>query len=406
MKIAGRLFGLGLLACGLATGPAFSQQDVQVTSQDVIRACADIHHTPNVELDPPTIRGERDIVLNCRLVAAGGVTVAQVSPAEICQRMTGSSEWYRGMGTQVYCRAGGTAAPAPRSFTVNEDDIAKACQRTHRNPQATALPTTVGPYGLELNCRLVNQDGVTLARVSPEDVCESKFGTREWMGIAGSKTFVCRATPIDTSEPQRFPNKPPGGGSGGGGGGAPAAEAFNDEPLSSETMIKGCRILHGADASAATMTHGLASGLASGPEPIINCTTSHGLASHKPAEFCPNVSGTRDWYLTDFGRGTWLPGEVPGAASRVHVCRGRGPLQYPALADIGRYCNGKGYRYANYGVMAQKPPACFNRAGAPVAISIVDVCREVHRANAHERRGVVYFCLPANAGSAGRRAIP
>lgn len=394
-------FGLIALANGALIDHALAQQDVQVTSEAISRACADIHHTPNATAEAPTIRGEQDITLNCRLVGAGGATIAQVSPGEVCQRLTGSTEWYRGMGTQVFCRVAGattTAAPAPRSFTITEDDIAKACQRTHRNPQATAEPTTTGPYGLELNCRLVNQNGVTLARVSPEDVCESKFGTREWMSVLGGNTFVCKATPIAKLPPDQFPNKPPGGGgSGGSGSGGPAAEAFDDVPLSQEAMTRGCRILHGAEATAAPVTNARNAGHTGGLAPIINCNSPGGLVSHSPAEFCPKVSGTSDWYLTDFGRGTWLPGETPGAAPRIHVCRGTGPLQYHALADIGRYCTSRGYRYANYGVMAQKPPVCFNQGAAPVIISIADVCREVHRAGSHELRGVVYFCLPANA---------
>ena len=76
-------------------------------------------------------------------------------------------------GHAGFCRGGtaaGGATPTPRSFTINQDDIAKACQRTHRNPQATAELPTMGRYGLELNCRLVNQNGVTLARVWPEDI--------------------------------------------------------------------------------------------------------------------------------------------------------------------------------------------------------------------------------------------
>jgi hypothetical protein len=89
-----------------------------------------------------------------------------------------------------------------------------------------------------------------------------------------------------------------------------------------------------------------------------------------------------------------MPGENVNAAPRVHVCRGPGALKYPALTDIGRYCINKGHRYANYGITAQKPAACFDTPGAPINIAIADVCREVHRAGAYERRGVVYFCLP------------
>jgi hypothetical protein len=380
--------GLAALAVGALGQAALAQQDIQITSEAISRACADIHHTPQVSVEAPTIRGPSDITLNCRLIGAGGTTIAQVSPAEVCQRINGSTEWYRGMGTQVYCRAAAGGTPAPRSFTINQDDIAKACQRTHRNPQATAEPATVGRYGLELNCRLVNQNGVTLARVSPEDVCEAKFGTREWMGVLGSTTFVCKGTPIDTARSDGLPHK----GGGGGGGGGSAGEAFNDVPLTPDAITKGCRILHGADATAGPA--------ALGREPTINCITARGPVRHTAAEFCPKLSGTGEWYLTDFGRGTWLPGETPGAAPRFHVCRGPGPLQYHALADIGRYCNGKGYRFGNYGTTANKPPFCSNGGGSLVPVTIADICRDVHRAGAHGGRGhqssgVVYLCLPA-----------
>jgi Ni/Co efflux regulator RcnB len=63
--------------------------------------------------------------------------------------------------------AAGAALAQQDGQIVTAQDIARACQRTHRNPQATAEPTTVGRYGIELNCRLINAAGFTLARVAP-----------------------------------------------------------------------------------------------------------------------------------------------------------------------------------------------------------------------------------------------
>ena len=183
---------------------------------------------------------------NCRLIGAAGATIAQVSPAEVCQRLNGSTEWYRGMGTQVFCRGGTaatTAAPTPRSFTINEDDIAKACQRVHGDPQATAEPITSGPSGLVLNCRMANHAGIPF--VTPEDVCEAKFGTRGWMGVAGSKTFVCQAGPSDKPAQTAKTASAADG----------APEAWNDVPLTEEAMLKGCRALHGPDATANPLTY-------------------------------------------------------------------------------------------------------------------------------------------------------
>lgn len=384
------LSGLGL------AGPAEAEEDVQITSEAISRVCAEIHRTPNVQAEAPTVGGAQEITLNCRLVTSGGPTIAQLSPGEVCQRLTGATEWYRGAGTQVYCRArSDEQTREPRSFTITQEDIARACQRTHRNPQATAEPPKVGPYGLELNCRLVNQDGFTLARVSPEDVCYSRFGTREWIGIAGSANFLCKATPIATNEPERWPNKGGGGAGGGGsGGGPPSTGAFSDVPLTPEAMARGCKALHGEGASAAATTHAPTPGYAQRKELIVNCSSGGGIISHTLAEFCPKLSGTPDWYVTDFGRGTWIPGENVTAAPRIHVCRGPGALKHPALTDIGRYCSGKGHRFANYGIAAQKPPACFDTPGAPINIAITDVCRDIHRAGPYERRGMVYFCIP------------
>ena len=109
--------GLAALATGVAAGArsrppwseprsfdvALAQQDVQITNEAIIQTCTEIHHSTNVQVDPPTIGGAQGITLNCRLIGAGG-TIAQVTPGEVCQRLTGSTEWHRGMGTQVFCR--------------------------------------------------------------------------------------------------------------------------------------------------------------------------------------------------------------------------------------------------------------------------------------------------------------
>jgi len=386
VAMAWRLIALSCAAVCISS-LALAQQDVQITAEATNRVCAEIHHTTSVQAEAPTIRGPQDVTLNCRLIGTGGPTIAQLTPGEVCQRLTGSPEWYRGMGTQVFCRVrpGQAAAPPPRSFNVTQDDIAQACQRVHRNPQAMADPTTVGRSGLELNCRLTNPNGVTLARVSPEDVCETKFGTREWIGIAGSTSFLCKGTPA--AQPDRLANKPPVAGEA-------ATAPFNDVPLTPEAIAKGCKALHGASAEAAPTTRTPTPGYPTRLDLIINCKTGGGSVAHKLPDFCPKLSGTPEWYVTDFGRGTWMPGENVNAAPRLHVCRGPGPLQYHALADILRYCAGKGHRFGNFGTTAEKPPACFDAPGAPINVTIADVCRDVHRAGAYERRGVVYLCVP------------
>jgi hypothetical protein len=393
--------GWAALAILAAAGHAHAQQDVQITSEQINRVCAERYANQNVQAEAPTIRGPQDVTLNCRVINANGPTVAQFTPGEVCQRLTGSTDWYRGMGTQVYCRmaAGTPAEPKPRSFTINEDDIAKACQQTHRNPQATAMPTTAGPYGLEFNCRLVNQNGTTLARVSPEEICASKFGSREYMRVMGSNTIVCKGTPTQLGEGDRAPNK---GGGGGGGGGA-GSGGVNDVPLTAEALTQGCRALHGADATAGPLVRAEVR-----LEATVSCTSAGGRTTYDLPQFCPHVSGTSGWYITDFGRGTFMPGEATGTAPRLHVCRGPGPLQYHALADIGRYCRNKGHRWGHYGSVGvgagtgpAASPACWDEAPGyrtvPTYITMTDVCRDVHGGSAFEARGMAYLCVPTGA---------
>ena len=290
------------------------------------------------------------------------------------------------MGTQVFCRSSGAEKPAPRSFTITQEDIAKACQRVHRNPQATADPTTVGRYGLELNCRLVNANGVTLARVSPEDVCETKFGTREWIGIAGSTSFLCKGTPIDIAQPQQLPNKPPPPGPAPlqGGGGAP--KAFNDVPLTAEALAEGCRALHGASASAAPLTF-------EQYEPVIKCNAAGGLVTHTAAQFCPKLSGTPDWYMRALG-------------THGMVCRGPNPPQFDALGDVRRYCRDKGFVSGNNGIAARQQPVCHQgRGGGLTPITLANVCSGLYGVTAYEIRGVVHWCLATPKAGCRRAAV-
>ena len=383
------LIGAAISALLLATGSAAAQQqDVQVTSEAIARTCAEIHKNPGAQADGPTTGPRGDLVLNCRLLGAGGMTLGQVSPPEACQRLTGSQEWYRGMGTQVYCRQSVPAqqTAAPRSFTINQDDVAKACQKIHRNPLAMAEPLKTGPSGVELVCRLTTPTGTTMARVSPEEVCETKFGTRDWIAVAGSPTFVCKGTTTT------LPNKPPGGG----GQTDNEVRAVNDVPLTPEALARGCRLFHGPNATGGPIEHRRTDQHTTGHQPIINCDTGGRRASHKAAEFCAKLSGTPDWYITDFGRGTWTMEEHKSAsiAPRFHVCRGPGTLDFHALTDIGKYCISKGFKWANGGTLANKPPACLTAAYKASSLSIGDACRETHRAGPFAQRGVVWFCLP------------
>ena len=170
--------------------------------------------------------------------------------------MNGSTEWYRGMGTQVFCRAG-------RRRNARAAELHHQRRTTSPRPASASIATRrrlpirrrSGATGLELNCRLVNQDGVTLARVSPEDVCEAKFGTREWMGVAGSTASSARGRRRDAR--RESPTLPGQAGPGplprpGWRGEEP--KAVSDVPLTPEALDRGCQALHGAGASAAPLT--------------------------------------------------------------------------------------------------------------------------------------------------------
>ena len=134
-----------------------------------------------------------------------------------------------------------------------------------------------------------------MPHLTREDVCYSKFGTREWIGIAGSASFLCKATPIATTWPERWPNKGGGAGGGGGGGGSSGPGSFSDVPLTPEAMAMGCRKLHGESAAGSAPTHATTPGYATRKDLIINCSSGGGIISHPLAEFCPVLSGTPEW---------------------------------------------------------------------------------------------------------------
>ena len=62
--------GLAALASSAAAGVALAQQDVQITNEAIIQTCTEIHHSTNVQVDPPTIGGAQGITLNCRLIGS------------------------------------------------------------------------------------------------------------------------------------------------------------------------------------------------------------------------------------------------------------------------------------------------------------------------------------------------
>lgn len=361
-------------AFAAAAGAASAQDGVQITNEAISRTCQEIHRNPQAQAQGPEIGPGGNLVINCRLIRTDGVTIAQVSPEEVCERMNGSRQWERGAGTQVFCRGAQQADKEfkPKSSLVSAEDIARACQRTHRNPQATAEPTTIGPTGeLQLNCRLVNQNGFVLARVSPEDVCEMLYGVRGY--VRAGTSFLCRATPVETAEPERSPNKPPvfGGGKG-------------DIPLTPERLNAACGAFRGVAGATGQIKWE--------PwfEPTIVCTfAGGGVVNLNPPQLCPHVTGTTGWYV-----GEQSPPPGPMALSVPNVtCRGNNPREFIALAHQFRYCKLRGYAFGNTGLSSGRGAVCANK-GAVMPVQVADICREQYGTTAFVARGLLHWCPP------------
>ena len=190
-----------------------SGNDVEVRDPDILRTCREIHRAPQAQ-EPSTVATGQGITFNCSLVNANGTTLAQVSPEDVCERLTGSREWYRGAGTQVFCSAEGekvrpapVPCPQPTDEQIYTQDVARACQKVHRNGNAAAEPLRMTINGPDFKCRLVNSAGFTIAGVSPEQVCEVKTGRQQWCFT--ETTTYCRGA--DYREPtDPNPNPQPG----------------------------------------------------------------------------------------------------------------------------------------------------------------------------------------------------
>jgi hypothetical protein len=293
--------------------------------------------------------------------------------------------------------AAGAALAQQDGQIVTAQDIARACQRTHRNPQATAEPTTVGRYGIELNCRLINAAGFTLARVAPEEVCEMLTGRRDWYRGDGTQV-ICRGTPVALNAPGPAPAPGgPGGGGGGGGGGAGGGgagggggggAASGDVPLSLAQIGSACASLHNASGATAQVkwVHWF--------EPVITCQLAGaGAVTVTPEQICPRVTGATGWYVGEHGSRTGVHGlheSIPGV-----TCRGTGPRQFIALAHIHRYCKARGFAFGNTGLSSGRSPVCAHERQPPaISFQAAAICQEQFGSAAVEARGWLHWCRP------------
>lgn len=397
------------LATFLWGSPAQAQDkpaDIEVQGSDILRTCREIHRAPQVQ-DPSTVVTAYGTTFNCRLINASGSTLAQVSPEEVCERLTGSREWYRGAGTQVFCRADGkktrtlpVPCPQPDDEQIFQDDVARACQKIHRTGNATAELLRITPNGPEFNCRLANSAGFTISGVSPEQVCEVKTGRRYWCHT--ETAAYCRGPdyvepekpapgPAPAPGPQPAPAPAPEPGAPDPGADKPSTG--QPSPSRKTTDATFCK----PAASGAEAVVRIAGWREKEPGdttlsmPLVTCETGKNARGVPPQELCPSITGSDNWYLSADGfnvvNGLLWP-------NFIAVCRGKGPRERIAYANIVRVCKDRGWPYGNNGILAGKEPQCFDKAFNFQPIAVDDVCRTLYGTSAWEVKGVTQWCLP------------
>ncbi len=399
---------IALLLAPLWAAPSGAQEapvDIQVTGADILRTCREIHRAPQAQ-DPDVVVTPHGITFNCRLVNANGSTVAQVSPEEVCERLTGSREWYRGAGTQIMCDASGektplvpVPCPQPTDEQILSEDVTRACQKVHGTGNASAEPLRMSVNGPEFNCRLVNSAGFTIAGVSPEQVCEVKTGRKQWCYTETSS--YCRgADYVEPVNPNPGPNpvvipgpKPrqetnPGG------------EENNTEAPQQEE-IEFCKPTRpGGDVPVRIKAVRIPKpgyGFDHTPE-LVACADGPAMP---PEELCQTITGNKQWYLSANGfkepKGT---GPNYAWPNFIAVCRGSGPRERLAFANHQIACEARGWQWAL--VNFERKPLCGdsnwgNRLLAKdnyPPIAMADVCNEQYGTSAYKTIGSTHWCLP------------
>lgn len=353
-------FVISFLLAQVAACQTFAQSagnDIEVQGSDILKVCREIHRAPQAQ-EPATLVTAQGITFNCRLINANGSTLAQVSPEDVCERLTGSREWYRGDGTQVFCAADGVKTraarvpcPQPTDEQIHSEDVTRACQKVHRTGNASAEPLRMSVNGPEFNCRLVNSAGFTIAGVSPEQVCEVKTGRRQWCYTETSS--YCRGA--DYVEPiNPGPNPLPGPGPESPGPEKPKAEETPPQPNAEDILFCKPKVPGGDIVVRIKGYQKQRPGYGVLMNPLVTCGSGEGVP---PEKLCPSVTGRADWYFSANGFGVTNGVLWP---NWIAVCRGNGPRERIAHADIERVCQARGWRSANNGITAQREPVCHN----------------------------------------------
>jgi hypothetical protein len=377
--------------------------DVEVQGADILRTCREIHRAPQAQEPNALANAQGGITFNCRLVNANGSTLAQVSPEEVCERLTGSREWYRGAGTQVFCTADGektravaVPCPQPTDEQIVAEDVSRACQKVHRTGNATAEPLRMSINGPEFNCRLSNSAGFTIAGVSPEQVCEQKTGRRQWCFT--ETTSYCRGSdyvePVNPNpgkdsllipSPNTGPEQKPGPEAP-----KPVGEEGNVE-IPQQEAIEFCKPKSPGGDVVVRITgyEKHEPGTAALMKPLVTCDSSAGVP---PEQLCPSIVGSASWYISADGfskkNGVLWP-------NWIAVCRGTGPRERIGHADIIRVCLQRGWKGGNNGITAQREPVCHNMKGGGLqAITVEDICNTLYGTSAWEVKGITHWCLP------------
>lgn len=379
----------------MQAGAQESAADIEVQGTDILRTCREIHRAPQVQ-DPGAVVTAQGITFNCRLVNANGSTLAQVSPEEVCERLTGSREWYRGAGTQVFCNADGVKTravqlpcPQPSDEQIVAEDVSRACQKVHRTGNAAAEPLRITANGPEFLCRLTNSAGFTIAGVSPEQVCEVKTGRRQWCFT--ETTSYCRGSdyvepvnPKPGPNPVLIPNPKPGPKP------KPGGEAPKPGELKAEDFEFCKPTAPGGDVPVRIVSfRKKRAGHTVDLNPaLVACGPGEGT---EPATLCQSITGKSEWYVSANGFETKNGLLWPNF---IAVCRGDGPRERIAHADIARACEARGWPLANTGVLGKSPPVCADGRGKFQPIAAADVCREQYGSSANKTIGPLYWCLP------------
>ncbi len=388
-------FAISFLLAQVAASQAFAQaagNDIEVQGSDILKVCREIHRAPQAQ-EPAAIATAQGITFNCRLINSNGSTLAQVSPEDVCERLTGSREWYRGGGTQVFCvadgariRAARVPCPQPTDEQIYSEDVSRACQKVHRTGNASAEPLRMSVNGPEFNCRLVNSAGFTIAGVSAEQVCEVKTSRRQWCYTETSS--YCRGA--DYVEPiNPGPNPLPGPGPEVPGPEKPKAEETPPEPKAGDIQFCKPETPGGDVVVRITGPQKQRQGYGNLINPLVTCGSGEGMPAEK---LCPSVTGRADWYMSANGfkvtNGVLWP-------NWIAVCRGNGPRQRIAHADIVRVCQARGWRAANNGITANREPVCHDmKGGGMEPITVPDICKTLFGTSEWKVIGITHWCLP------------